>query len=120
MLKAQIVQVGGYLGSARRCDHGEKAAREKPGCGRGLRTHWQYSWQTGARRRPARGRPGFWELEPGADRALPRGRLQGVETASRAEGGEAGPPAMLLSWEAGPPGAWEDTVFTQPVQLSPG
>ena len=35
MLKAQIVQVGGYLGSARRCarrcDHGEKAAREERG-----------------------------------------------------------------------------------------
>lgn len=41
-------------------------------------------------------------------------------TASRAEGGEAGPPAVLFSWEAGPLGAQGDNVFTQRVQLGPG
>ena len=44
---------------------------------------------------------------------LPRGRLRRVGTASRAEGGEAGPTAVLFSWEAGPLGAWEGSVFTQ-------
>lgn len=77
------------------CPTGNAAGRLGPGGG-----------QPGAR-------PGFWELEPGADRALPRGRLRGVGTASRAEGGEAGPPAVLFSWEAGPLGAWEGSVFTQ-------
>lgn len=58
---------GRRVGQASSQEHGESrqnghrrqnkrnAVREKPGCEQGLMTHWQCSWQTGARRWPARG-----------------------------------------------------------------
>lgn len=110
--------------TADRIDTGGKTNPRQPGRSQAVGEALGPTGNTAGRLGPGGGqpgaRPGFWELEPGADRALPRGRLRGIETASRAEGGEAGPLAVLLSWEAEPSRAWEDTVFTQPVQLSPG
>lgn len=97
-----------------------KAARSSQAVGEALGPTGNTAGRLGQEARQPGARPGFWELEPEQTGHFPPGRLRGIENGQQGRG--------WRGWSAGCAAqlggrtfkAWEDTVFTQPVQLSPG